>query len=179
MEYGEIAVRALLAAVFAVAVYGKVRRRADRAEFVASLRAFDLVPVAFVRPVATVVAVLEAATVGLLAVPSTVLAGYTTGAVLLAGFGGAMVLSIRRGGAPVCRCFGGRGTRVGAVHVWRNAGLVVLALLGAGAHLALDAAAEPAGTALSVFTGLLVATLVVRVDDLVALFTPVSSTRSR
>jgi uncharacterized membrane protein YphA (DoxX/SURF4 family) len=179
VAYGEVAVRALLVTVFIVAVLGKMRRKADWREFVSSLRAFDLVPPRAVEAVAVLVGALEVTAVGLLAVPVTAPLGYALAAVLLSGFAAAMTLSLRRGSAPVCRCFGGSGAAVAPVHVVRNVCLVVAALLGGAQRLFGHAPAEPGGAALAALTGAVVAAVVVRLDDVVALFAPVSSTRSR
>ncbi|GIJ50298.1 hypothetical protein Val02_71840 [Virgisporangium aliadipatigenens] len=179
MAYVEVAVRALVVTVFVVAVWGKAHGGEAWREFVASVRAFDVVPARAVRPVAALVAGCEAVGVALLAVPATVVAGYGLAAALLAAFAVAMAVSLRRGAQPVCRCFGGRGSAVTAVHVARNLGLVVVALLAVAARMFVDDPVEPAGAALAALSGVLVAALVVRLDDVVALFAPVSSPRSR
>jgi hypothetical protein len=176
VPYAEIAVRAVLVIVFAVAVVGKVRQPR---EFVASLRGFGVLPSSAVRPVAAVVAVLEVATVVLLLVPAALVAGYALAAGLLAGFAGAMAVSLRRGARPVCRCFGGRGAAVGPVHVGRNAGLVAAAVAGAVMSMVDGAALEPGPVVLAAATGVVVAAIVVRLDDLVALFAPIPTQRSR
>jgi hypothetical protein len=164
VPYAEIAVRAVLVIVFAVAVVGKVRQPR---EFVASLRGFGVLPSAAVRPVAAVVAVLEVATVVLLLVPAALVAGY------------ALAAGLRRGARPVCRCFGGRGAAVGPVHVGRNAGLVAAAVAGAVMSMVDGAALEPGPVVLAAATGVVVAAIVVRLDDLVALFAPIPTQRSR
>ena len=178
MAYVEVAVRVLVAAVFAVAVAGKLARRSAWREFVASVRGFDVLPPAAVRPAAAAVVLAEAAVVALLAVARTVPLGYGLAAGLLALFTAAMVRALRRGVQPVCRCFGARGSAIGRVHVGRNVALAataVAALLGrldgGGVH--------PAGAAVAAAAGLLTAAVVLRLDDLAALFAPAPTRRPR
>jgi len=179
VPYAEIGVRAVLVVVFAVAVVGKLRHRSGWREFVSSLRGFDVLPSAAVRPVAAVVAALEVTAVVMLLVPDTVVAGYALAAALLVGFAAAMTVSLRRGARPVCRCFGGRGSTIGPVHVGRNVGLALAAVAGAVLRLLDGASPQPAPAVLAAATGVVVAAVIVRLDDVAALFAPMPTQRSR
>jgi hypothetical protein len=179
VAYVEVATRAVMVTVFVVAVWGKARRRADWREFVTSVRAFEVVPPRTVGAVAALAGGLEAATVVLLLVPGTAVLGYAVGAGLLAAFAGAMALSRRRGAQPVCRCFGGRGAAVSAVHVTRNLVLIVAALAAGTLRWFASGPAQPAGAVVAALAGVLLAAFIVRLDDLVALFTPISTSRTR
>ncbi len=154
-----VACQFLIGLVFVAAVLGKVTGYQD---FVDSVRDMGLQPVA---PIAALVLLGEIAVVGLIVVlPS---AGFTLAALMLLGFAVAVLLSLRRGNTKPCRCFGRSTTPLGRHHVWRNAFLTAIAMLGA---LAGPAAVSPAVAVVAAVAGLVVGGLVVMLDDLRFLF---------
>ncbi|MEU8423886.1 MauE/DoxX family redox-associated membrane protein [Micromonospora sp. NPDC048835] len=172
----ELTARLLLALVFAVAVIGKLRTRAGFAEFVGSVRQFG-VPARWASPTARVAVAAEAAVVVLLAVSRTVPAGLLIAAGLLGVLTAAMVVALRRGARPACRCFGAGDAPIGGRHVVRNVALATVALLGLLGWATGSGPPPSAPTVLfAVGVAVPLAAVVVRLDDLVALFAP---TRSR
>ncbi|SCG59630.1 Methylamine utilisation protein MauE [Micromonospora echinaurantiaca] len=179
MRYVEVAGRLTLALVFLAAVVGKVRGRAAFAEFARSVDQFGLLPRAWATAAAYLAVAAEAAVVGLLAVPATVRAGYAVATGLLGVLSAAIVAAVRRGRRPACRCFGAGGAPLGARHVLRNAVLLAVAGFGwAVLALAPPEPLRPAGLLLGLAAAVPVAALVIRFDDLAALFAPTPSRRS-
>lgn len=150
----------LIGLVFVAAVLGKVT---GYPAFVNSVADMGLRPAA---PIAAIVLLGEVAIVALVVgVPS---AGFALAAVMLLAFAVAVALSLRRGNAKPCRCFGRSTTPLGWHHVWRNAFLIAIAVLGA---LATPATTGLAVAAVAAVAGLVAGALVVMLDDLRFLFT--------
>ncbi|MEV6398955.1 MauE/DoxX family redox-associated membrane protein [Streptomyces sp. NPDC051907] len=173
MIYLLFACRVLLVGVFLVAVAGKLRGRAAFDEFAASIRAMRLLPRRLAAPAAAAVAATEAAVVVLLAWPAAVPAGFALAAALLIVFTAGIALALRRGRREPCRCFGASAAPLGPVHVVRNLFLALAAAAGLVLSLAEGAHWPPnAGAgALALTAGVIGVLLVVRLDDLTALFT--------
>lgn len=174
------ACRALLGVVFLVAVVSKVSGRRSFAEFVQSLRDMRVVPAAVVTPAAYLTVACEALATILLAVPlrAAGLAGFSLAAVLLAAFGGAIVISLRHGNSQPCRCFGRSATPLGRLHVWRNVLLVFTALIGAIATTIPQAGPASLASALvAVFAGVILGAIVVALDDIAYLFAKPTTSR--
>ncbi|MER7043375.1 MauE/DoxX family redox-associated membrane protein [Streptomyces jumonjinensis] len=173
MIYLVFACRILLAGVFLTALAGKVRNKAAFDEFAVSVERLGRLPRRVSRAVAVAVAAGEAAAVALLAAGPTVPAGFALGVLLLLGFTAGIVRALRAGSAAPCRCFGASVTPLGPVHVVRN--LVLAAVGGAGGAAALTGPAtgwppHPGGAAVAGVAALVALVLVVRLDDLTALF---------
>ncbi|MEV4483909.1 MauE/DoxX family redox-associated membrane protein [Micromonospora coxensis] len=170
MRHLELTARLLLALVFLAAVVGKLRTRSDFADFVATVGRFG-VPARWTRPVAATAVAAEAAVVVLLVTPGAAPAGLALAVVLLATLTAALVATLRRGERPACRCFGAGDTPIGRRHVLRNLALGAVALLGLAAALGGDGG-SPSTAAVLLATGvaLPLAAVVIRLDDLVALF---------
>ena len=146
--------RCLVGAVFLVAAIGKLR---GYRAFRESLRAMRIPPW-----IAGPVVAAEFAVPGLLVVE--VRAGFVLAALLLAAF----TLAIRLAAPAACHCFG-TVSPLGRRHLVRNAVLAAAAVTGvvvAGSPMTVPA------IILGGPLGLLGAVIVVRLDDLVALFTP-------
>ncbi|MFI6099339.1 MauE/DoxX family redox-associated membrane protein [Lentzea sp. NPDC051213] len=125
----DLIARVLLAAVFLVAVAGKLRTRQGFAEFRDSVAA--IAPPWLPAPlVAKAILLGEAAAVVLLAVPGTGL-GYAVAVALLSVFCAGIVLAIRGREAVRCRCFGAGGDVLGPKHLVRNGFLIAVAVAGA------------------------------------------------
>lgn len=180
MTYVTLTCQWLLAAVFAVAAGGKVTPGRFR-EFVSA--AGRLVPPGWWRwrrPVAVGVLVAELATVGLLVWPATALAGMALVGCLSAIFSSGMGAALRRGERAPCRCFGASQAALGGAQLARNAviGAVAIAGIATGWGSPPAPAHQLAGAGLAaVLVGLVLAALVVRMDDLVALVAPMPARR--
>ncbi|SCL71060.1 Methylamine utilisation protein MauE [Micromonospora citrea] len=165
----------LLALVFLASAAGKLRGRPAFRAFADSLRTMDLLPARMVVPVAGAVVAAEAVVPLLLApLPGAALTtvGFALAAALLAAFTVAVAVVLRRGTQASCRCFGeAAAAPFGRHHLARNVVLTVVA--GIGGYAASGDPGTTVGTAaLSVPLGVVGALVVVRLDDLVALFSP-------
>lgn len=134
VEYVGLASRVMIAGVFVVAM-AKARSWKSILSFVDSVRAFRMIPPTLIWPIAVVVVLCEAAVVLMLAVPGFGVAGFVLATSMLAVFTVAALLTILKGWQVPCRCFGISATPVGPVHIWRNAILLAVALIGATAPL--------------------------------------------
>lgn len=161
MRYLVLLAVATLWVVFAVSAVSKFR---NYPAFVRATRA--LVPVG-PRPVAAVVVVTECAIVVLL--PIVPVLGLAVAAVLLGAFGVAIVGALRRGETAPCRCFGASARPLGVAQVVRNGLLAGLAVAGVLAAFAAPDAPHPAGVAIAVFSGLVLAVLTISFDDVIDL----------
>jgi Methylamine utilisation protein MauE len=166
MAVAEIALRIVLAVVFAVAFGSKLRSRAAYAEFADSLGDIGWLRGPVRAVVAAVVPAAEAAVVVLLALPWTVLTGLVTALVLLAVFTAVTGREAARGHRVRCRCFGAGPARIGPAQILRN----VLLAAGAAAGLAIEpgshGTAGAAGLVVAIGIALLAALALIRWDDL-------------
>jgi len=150
----------LIGLVFVAAVIGKVT---GYPAFVNSVADMGFRPAA---PIAAIVLLGEISIVGLVVgLPS---AGFALAALMLLAFAAAIALSLRRGNAKPCRCFGRSTTSLGWHHVWRNVFLIAIAVLGV---LAGPGTVSLAVAAVAAVAGLVAGALVVMLDDLRFLFT--------
>ncbi|MCX4822353.1 methylamine utilization protein MauE [Streptomyces sp. NBC_01142] len=174
MTYLVFACRILLIGVFLVAVVGKFRGRAAFEEFAKSIADLRLLSRRLSTAAAAAVAVTELAVLALLAVPPTAPAGFALAAVLLLVFTTGIALALRRGRRAPCRCFGASAAPLGPVHVVRNLILALAGAAGLGLSLTEGAGAwwpeHVGGTAVALTTAAIGVLLVVRLDDLMALF---------
>ncbi|MEV4546891.1 MauE/DoxX family redox-associated membrane protein [Nonomuraea wenchangensis] len=179
MDYLALTARCALGLVFLVAVIGKVRGRAAYEAFRRSVP--ELVPLprgaasavlpALVLPALVVAA--ECAVVVLLAVERTAAAGLALAAAVLLAFTAGIGRALRAGVRASCRCFGMTPSPLGRLHLVRNLALAALAVAGAAAVLAgAPGQPHPAGVALAVAGGALLALPAVFADDLAALLAP-------
>ncbi|ACZ85537.1 MauE/DoxX family redox-associated membrane protein [Streptosporangium roseum] len=170
----------LVAVVFAAAVVSKRPGKAF-AEFTASTG--RLLPprlTGWRRPAARGVFAAELTTVVLVAVPATAAAGFALAATLLTGFAVGIAGALRRGERTPCRCFGAASARLGPAHLVRNLSLATVAAAGlVMASLASAGPTQPGPAAVAAVASLSGAALVIRMDDLIALFAPTSVSRSR
>ncbi|GGL03619.1 MauE/DoxX family redox-associated membrane protein [Planomonospora parontospora] len=178
MAYVLLGCQVLVAVVFAAAVAGK-RSGEAFAEFTASTG--RLLPprlAGWRQPAARAVFAAELAVPVLVAVPATAVAGFTLSLVLLTAFTAGIAGALRRGERAPCRCFGSSATRLGPADLVRDLFLIVVALTGVMAALLVPAGrawpASPATAALTAVAALAGAALVIRLDDLIALFAPTS-----
>jgi uncharacterized membrane protein YphA (DoxX/SURF4 family) len=177
MSYLFVFVRCLLALVFLASAASKLRGRHAFRAFADSLRTMNLLPARVVVPVAGAVAAAEAA-VPLLLVPlpgaAVATVGFTVAAALLAAFTVVVAVVLHRGVPVSCRCFGEAAVApFGRRHLARNVLLTVAAGIGAYASLG-DPGVTVRTAVLAGPLGMVGALIVVRLDDLAALFLPVT-----
>jgi hypothetical protein len=175
VRYAELACRLCLLTVFAIALAGKLSGRDAFAAFTSSLRQMSVIPQGTVVLAARMSVGAEALVVVLLAIPvrGAGVAGFAVAAGLLGVFTGAIVSSLRRGNLAPCRCFGASSTPLGRRHVFRNAALVSVALLGFAAAL-VPGTAGIGGLLVAGAAGMVVGVTVTAFDDIAALVRPVS-----
>lgn len=165
MAYLALGCRLVLLGVFLVALVSKV---CDHREFEDSL--VGVVP--HHRVAAALTTATEAAVVVLLCVPRTGPAGLALAAALLVAFIVGITRALRRGTTAPCRCFGASATPLGVPHVVRNGVLVGVAAAGAFAGSALPT--DLPGITITAVSAAVTTLAVVRLDDVVALFQPVT-----
>ncbi|MEV5504764.1 MauE/DoxX family redox-associated membrane protein [Nonomuraea fuscirosea] len=163
-----VACQVLLATVFVVSAYSKLRSRAALRSFAATLGSLPG-PIRFPAALATAIVEVVAAA-GLVVLPR---AGLAAGGVLLVAFSTWIAVSLRGGRREPCRCFGASVTPLGPVHLVRNGLLLLVVGLGAAAAFT-GGPVTVAGLALAVPAGLVGAVLLIAFDDLADLFLPVS-----
>ena len=189
-----IAVLVLAGCVYGTSATAKLSGRRAYRSYQAGLGEARLVPGRFLPATAAALAAGEIVTAGGLAAAAILIAMAGPGAVTVtaASLGAAVVLTailsagvaviVRRGTPARCACFGAAsggsaGRPMGKAHLSRNLGLLAavaagLAAVAAGAVA--GGAPAPAGVVVAALTGALAAILLIRLDDLVAVFTPVS-----
>lgn len=171
--YALLACQVLLLAVFAVAGGSKLTRHGFGEFRAATGRLLPVRWSGWRRPAAVGVLVAELATVGLLAWPPAVPVGFAMALGLGTAFSAGIVAALRRGERGPCRCLGASTTPLGGSHLARNGVVTAAAVVGLVlAWLPEPVPASPAGIGLAAVAGLVLAALVVRMDDLVALFAP-------
>jgi uncharacterized membrane protein YphA (DoxX/SURF4 family) len=173
VEVLSLACRCLLVLVFLASSTGKLRRTAFTG-FAAGVREAQLLPPRLVSPVLVAVVAAEAAVVVLLVLPWTARLGAALAAALLAAFIGVIALAVHRRSGLTCRCFGGSGAQLGPRHVTRNAALLLACLAVAIVPASLPERPEPA--ALAVVGAACLATLAIRLDDILDLVRPPART---
>ncbi|MFB9689396.1 MauE/DoxX family redox-associated membrane protein [Amycolatopsis plumensis] len=162
MEYFRAFGAALIAVVFAASSLSKLR---DFRGFARSVPALVPMPAKWVVPVSVAVVVTELASAVLVLV--TAIAGFVLASALLLAFTTAIAASLRRGRRAPCRCFGAAETPIGPRHLVRNTLLICFAVLGA---LAPEQLPPAAGAAVAFAAGVVVAVLVVAMDDIAVVF---------
>ncbi|GAB3805075.1 MauE/DoxX family redox-associated membrane protein [Micromonospora zhanjiangensis] len=168
----EISARTLLVVVFAVAVYGKASNKRSYLAFEHSLRQMSLAPPVLVTTIAKATIAAEAVVVCLLLIPTRWcgVAGFMVATGLLAAMTGVIGMNIGKKNRAPCNCFGASDAELGVQHILRNLGLAATAVLGATATLMALGAADLASGMLAAATGLVIGSLIVFLEDLIALF---------
>ncbi|WP_433202218.1 MauE/DoxX family redox-associated membrane protein [Dactylosporangium sp. CS-047395] len=174
MLYVALFGRLLVATVFAVSAFTKLRSRGAFGAFRRSTRRMGILPERLVQPVAALVVGCEVAIVGLLAVPTrmTGIVGLALAAALLAGLAGAIGIVVRRGTVTTCQCFGHSAMPLGTFHIGRNLVLIAIAAAAAVGTGSADADPELGGALLAALLGVLGGALVTVLDDVRSLLHP-------
>jgi hypothetical protein len=178
---------AVLFVVFAVSASSKL---VAPGAFAASLRPLRLLPERLVRPTAALVTVAELAVAAGLAwavladlvdEPADAVGGVSLvlAGLLLAVLTTGIVLALRRGADAKCACFGAAEQPLGGRHLVRNGVLLAVVLVGLLMLTVAEDGSAVAGSVVGLGAGAIVALVLIRLDDLVELFTPVPASRSR
>jgi hypothetical protein len=175
MTYVAIGCRILIGTVFLVAVAGKARSPERFRSFARTLGELRLVRRRLRPAVAAAVVAVEAAVPLLLAVPQTARAGLALAGGVLLVFTAALGRALRLGIRQSCQCFGVGNAPLSGIHLVRNS--ILAALAGLGAALPGAGAVTPPGVLVAATAGLVVALPLIRLDDLVVLFTAPARTR--
>ncbi len=178
MRYVAIACGCLLAAVLVVALGGKAWRPAAFRAFADALVTLRLTGTGSRYALASAVAVAEAAVVVLLLGTAWAPIGFAAAVGLFGVLTAGVAVSLSRGAATPCPCFGAASRPVGPPTLVRNGMLIVVATLGLCAALAGSGPIRGTGVALAVTAGLVGAVLVIQFDDVVDLFWPASGRRT-
>lgn len=172
----------LVGLVFAVSAASKLRGRTAFDEFVRTTRVLAVATIpgyevsrAGARRIGVVVLGGELAVPVLMIVPATARIGLCVAVVLLTVFGVGIAAAMRRGLRTSCRCFGSSSAPLGTRHLLRNALLVAAAATGLAFGPDRITQLDPAGLIVAGVGALVLAALVVRLDDLIDLFTPASA----
>jgi len=167
MGYIDLATRAAMGIVFAVACASKVRSRIALERFTRSLEELKLPSAAEPRLIASVVIGAEAATVVCLVVPFTVAIGFTLALLLSSTFALAIVRAVSDGAQVPCQCFGSDGATLAGRHVVRNVLLVGLGVTGLAVQFGGSASATSvAGGLLAAAAGTALGYMFIRWDDI-------------
>ncbi|MEV0326031.1 MauE/DoxX family redox-associated membrane protein [Micromonospora echinospora] len=165
--------RGAVLAVFAVAVFGKVRDRAAFGEFRRATVALSGVRADRAGVVAVLVVAAEAAVVGGLATDPTAPWAFTVAAVLLGAFSVALWRGLRAGVVVPCRCLGATLTAGGGLPIVRN--LLLLALVAVGLWATGPGGGgdlpPPAGVPVCLAGAAVLAGVLLRLDQLADVFT--------
>jgi hypothetical protein len=166
--YCALACRMLIGIVFAASAFSKLRSKTEYRAFARWLGQLPLPGPLRGAPAAAAVAVTETAIVVLLIPAATAAAGLVLSAVTLAAFSAGTLVTVRRGPAIPCRCFGASQSPMSTWHVARD---LLLALLAAAAAVAASTPAPaPGGIALALAVAVTAAVPTVLFDDLLSIF---------
>lgn len=180
-----VAALAVLWVVFVVSATSKLASVPRQRAFARSLRDLRLLPGSLVVPVAAVVSCVELAiAVGLAAA----LVGLMTGAWwaipvagaavvvavgLLAVLTTGIVVALRRRSTAPCACFGASDRPLSWRHVLRNGLMLLIGVAGLAVAIVVPpTVVDPAGAGLAGAVGVIVAVLLIRLDEIVELFAP-------
>jgi hypothetical protein len=176
----------LVGLVFAVSAASKLRGSAAFWDFVKTARTLTTAVIPgyrtgrdAARRIGVLVIAGELAVPVLLVVPGTAGIGLGVAIVLLTVFGVGIAAATRRGLRTSCRCFGSSSTPLGRRHLVRNALLVAAAATGLAFGPERVGQADPSALAVAGAAAVILAVLVVRLDDLTDLFTPASAVADR
>lgn len=167
MPYVELACRLLTGLTFLSAGISKLR---DREGFARATRMLLSSRVRNYRATANVVVAGEIGIACLVTIPVTVVVGYALALVLAAAFAIATGFALRRGVHEPCRCFGSRDEPLGAAHIVRDLVLMSVAFTGMAGVLSAGPPMRPAGVAIACGAGVIVAILLIFLDDVMGLF---------
>ena len=174
---------AVPAVVFLVSATGKLR---DPDGLRDSLEPLSILTRRWIRPVAIALTTAEivaaaavcwgvvAAVAGRSLAQPVGVAGLVLSALLLVVLTAGIAIEVRRGTTAGCACFGVVSHRLGTRHLVRNALLVVCVVAGLAAYpMVRTQTVRPGEALVALAGGLVVALILIRLDDLVDLFAPI------
>ncbi|MFZ0168065.1 MAG: MauE/DoxX family redox-associated membrane protein [Candidatus Dormiibacterota bacterium] len=168
MQYLSLGCAVVLAGVFLASGVSKLSNRPARRAFVESIRL--LLGSVVRRPglVAVVAVAAELGAVVLLGLPVSRSLGFGLAVAILLAYTCVLAISVQRGVEQPCRCFGTTSNRrIGREDLWRNGFLIFVGVLGyVSLHYSVSSALYPYWAAIAVGGGVLVAGLLVTIDDL-------------
>jgi hypothetical protein len=181
-----LAVLAVAATVYGASAGAKLLSRRGYRSYRAGLAETSLVPARRLPVTAASLAAAEAAAAGL-AIAAITAAAWPHGSTLVTELslaGAALLTSVlaagvatvmRRGTRAQCACFGaGSGRPLGGPHLARNVGLLVILASGLIGNEFSRGRPGLAAAALAVSAGVVAGLMLTRLDDLIALFAPIS-----
>lgn len=159
MPYIAIACRVSITVIFAIAAAGKLSGRDSFREFTRSVVAMQVVPPRAAGAAAgfSAAAELLAASLAVIPLRATGIAGCALAGLLAVAFSFAITVSLRRGNRAPCRCFGKSATPLGGRHIARNALILAISVAGIGTlpgRAAVSAPAVIVAAAAGLFIGL-------------------------
>jgi hypothetical protein len=174
--------------MFGVSAARKVASLKRQRAFAESLRALRLLPTSIVVPVAAAVSCVELViAVGLTAAIPGVMTGAPWALLvavlgllvavgLLAVLTTGIVLALRRRSTAPCACFGASDRPLSWRHVTRNGLMLLVGVVGANIAVAVHPeVVDPIGAGLAGVFGVVIAVLLIRLDEIVELFAPTGS----
>lgn len=174
MTYVVAACRAAVVVVFALSFSGKVLGKDAFREFARSIDRMRILRLSYVRPAAVVAVAAEGTTAIVTAIPirTVLVAGFVLATILTVTFTAVILQNLRRGNRVPCRCFGSSTTPLGALHIIRNACLIIISGLGAYAALSEIHSPRLPITIVASIGGGLAGVVIASFDDLAALLAP-------
>lgn len=168
MTYASLACRVICCLVFAVSSYGKLHSKSAFQDFVSWVGSLWALSARFRRPLAVAVAASEILAVLLIAFPRTSAVGLILTASLFLAFSAGIFVILRSKRTIGCNCFGASAAPVSIRHLVRN--MLLCAIAVAGIASIGPRATDPAGVVLVIGIALVVATLLVSLDEIGILF---------
>jgi hypothetical protein len=168
-----LACRLLVGTVFAVSAMAKLRSRGTWRSYSSWLAGLPLKPLRG-HAAPALLSGADVAVVVLVAIPVSPPIGLAAGAAMSMALTLGLATAVRRGSRQPCHCFGSSSEPLSALHVVRNALLLVLAATGVACAIAgaRAPAPGPAEAALAVVGGLTAALLIIFFGDVAALLRP-------
>jgi hypothetical protein len=179
-SYLHLGAGVLLGLVLAASLVNKVRGRAAVRAFADALAGLRFASGRVALPLALFIIGVEASAGALLAYPATYLGGLLSVTALMATYAVAVAVVLRRDVRAPCGCFGSAGDRpLGYPQLVRNLLLVAVGIVGVATGAQSDHPLHPGGVVVTIAGTTLAAIVVIRLDDLVDLLAPPTTTRGR
>jgi hypothetical protein len=173
--YLVLCARVMIGAVLLVSVAGKTHGRLAFGEFQNWLRDLTVIPQRLTTAVAVTMVAAEAAAVALLAFPMTLALGLAWAAATFAIFAASIAWIAHLGVSVPCRCFGTSARPLGLSQIVRDIALALVAAWAAvSAYLEPQPVPPAPGVAAALLLGAAATVLVIRLDDVVELFVPLT-----
>jgi hypothetical protein len=164
VSYLLISERCLLATVFGIAFFSKVRGISKLQQFRASIQKLTMLPTPTAMLMTLILVICEGITATLLALPLAPRVGFALATGLLALLTAVVIRAVRGGVLAECRCFGRSGSLMGNAMIVRN--LLLMALAVSGTILSpTTPTTDPVYLALALIVGCILAVFFTRYYD--------------